>query len=117
MLGGRGEHPLEQLAIARLELVLLAQPLTRGADALGEPVADALELGEVGDVRERRRGGYPRIELDPLEGLCAEVGQLVFEPADLTPQLGARGALIAPRVQRGQGFSIEQIRHRNRDRV
>lgn len=117
MLGGRGEHPLEQLAIARLQLVLLAQRLAGGADALGERIADALELGEAGDMRDGVRDSYPGVELDPLKGLDTKTRQLVFEAADLAAQLDAREALIAPRVQRPQGFSIEQIRHRNRDRV
>lgn len=117
VLGGRGEHPLEQLAVARLQLVLLAQCPTRNADALGERVTDPLQLREAGDVRLRAPDRYAGIQLEPLKGLAAEVGKLAFETTDLTAQLRAREALVAPRVQRLQGLSIEQIRHRNRDRV
>ncbi len=43
----RGEHPVEQLAVARLQLGALSQCRARVLDPGGEGVADGLELAEV----------------------------------------------------------------------
>lgn len=94
-----------------LELVLLLQRLASGTDPFGERVADALELGKIGDARDCMSGRDPGVERNSLKGLSREARELVFEAADLSPQLNAREALIAPRPQCRQGFSIEQIWH------
>jgi hypothetical protein len=49
VLGRSREHSLEQLAVAGLQFVLLAQGLARNGDSLGEGVANLLQLLEPGD--------------------------------------------------------------------
>jgi GAF domain-containing protein len=70
------------------------------AGALGERVAQALELAEVEQARGRA-GCDDRVEDgDTPEAVEGEVGELELEAADLAAQLGAREALVAVDAKR-----------------
>jgi hypothetical protein len=112
VLGRRGEHLLQQLAVAGLDHGALAQGDVGGGDPLGERVTDLLQLLEPGDPRLGETSRHGRIELEPGKGLSRETTQLVFEPADLTAQLDPCEALVAPHPERAERLSFEQIRHR-----
>ncbi len=117
VLGGGGEHTLEQLAVARLQLGPAAQRPPRLRGPRGERVAHPLELGEAGDPRPRRRRGDGDIDLEPREGLGPQPRQLPLQPPDLAPQLGAGEPLVAPDLKPAEPVSFEQIRHLNPARV
>ncbi len=103
----RRQHPLEQLAVAGLQLVLLEQGATRLSYAIGECVADPLELLEPGHPRLGEAGLDRGIERKTREGLSAEAGELVLEATDLAAQLRAREALVASHSKRRERVSIE----------
>jgi hypothetical protein len=107
VLGGRGQHFLEQVAVASLELVLLAKRDARFGDSSRQGVAHPLELFQPRDARlvERRRD--PRVEGQAGEGLRAQGRELVLEAGDLTTQLDACEALVASHSKRGECVSIE----------
>ncbi len=108
----RREHLLEQIAIARLQLVLATQGATRLGDAVGEGVADALQVLQPRHSRRVRGGGHLGVDGDAREGLRREAPELVLEAADLAPQLGAGEALVAPHPKHRERVSIEQFRHK-----
>ena len=112
VLGRRRQHVLEQLAVAGLQLVLLAQGVASGGDPIRQGVANLLELLEPGDTGHGKAGGDPGVELKARKGLSTEASQLVLEAADLAAQLSAREALVASHSKRGKCVSIEQIRHK-----
>jgi hypothetical protein len=112
VLGGGGEHLLEQLAVAGLDDRALAQRDVRGRDPLGKRVAHLLQLLEPGDSRLGEAGRDAGVQLQPGKRLGAQPAQLVFEPADLTAQLSPCEALVAPHSERAKRLSFEQIRHR-----
>jgi hypothetical protein len=112
VLGGRGQHPPQQLTIARLDLGLPGERGPGGGDPRRERVAHLLQLPEAGDPRLPEARGNPGVEREPGEGLGREARELVLEAADLAAQLGAREALVAPYSKRAERVSIEQIRHR-----
>jgi len=114
VLGRRRQHVLEQLAVAGLQLILLAQGLTSDGDPLSQGIANLLKLLEPGDARHGEAGRDLGVEREAGEGLSAEAGQLVLEAADLTAQLSAREALVASHSKRLECVSIEQIRHKTR---
>jgi len=115
VIGRSGQHPLEQLAVAGLQLGLRVQRPARLGDALGERVAHALELGEVGDTGGAPRSRYGGIDREARKGLRREGHQLLLDAPDLAAQLGPRKALVAPNSKRGKRVSFEQIRHKTRD--
>lgn len=51
VLGGGVEHPLQQLAVACLELRLLPQPPPDRADPAGQRVTDRLQVAETERTR------------------------------------------------------------------
>lgn len=112
-----GQHPLEQLPVARLQLVLTAQGTTRRGDPIGEGVADTLQILQAGDPRHAGAGGDVGVEGEAREGLGGEAGQLVLEATDLTPQLDPGEALVTPHPKHRERVSIEQFRHKTQDRV
>ncbi len=107
VLGGRGQHFLEQLAIAGLQFIPLDQGATRLGNAIGEGVANSLELLEPGYARLGKAGRNRRIERQAGKGLGAEAGELVLEAADLAPQLDACEALVTSHSKRRERVSIE----------
>jgi hypothetical protein len=117
VLGRLGQHLLEQLAIARLQFVLLVQGAPRDGDPIGKGVADPLQVLQVGDPRHVRAGRHLDVEDDAGKGLGREAGQLVLEAADLAPQLDAREALVAPHSKHRECVSIEQFWHKPKSSV
>lgn len=114
VLGRRREHPLEQLAVAGLQLGPFAQLDPRLGDPVGERVADRLQLAEAEHPRLGREGRRPGVEADAGKGVGEERAELGFQAADLPPQLGAGKPLVAADAQRGSSISVEQIRHTRR---
>jgi hypothetical protein len=112
VLGRRRQHPLQQLAVAGLQFVLLAQGLARNGDPLGEGIAHLLQLLEPGDPGHGEAGWDLGIEGEARKCLGAKTGQLMLEATDLTTQLSAREALVASHSKRRECVSIEQIRHK-----
>ena len=85
---GLGDHALEQLAVALLDVAAIGQPAPHLLDASRERVAGSLELGDAEDPRSAGRGN--RIgDAAPWEGRGEELGQLTLEPGDLGPQIAA----------------------------
>ena len=119
VLGGRGEHGLDQLAVGLLEGVALGERSARLGDAGRERVADALESAEV-EYPRRSGGTDPVGHVHTAEALADQPGELGLEPADLAPQLDPGTQLIGGRgsytdVSDGVPIdlsSVEQIRHR-----
>lgn len=110
-LRGSGEHALEQLAVALLQVVLLAQGSAGVLDASRERVAHRLQLAEVERPTAGGEGGDAGVDLDPRERLGGQRDQAVLQPADLAPQLGARKALVAADLRRGAALSGQKLRH------
>jgi len=90
----RRHHLAQPLAVGGLEPVLLGQGQPRIGDAVGELVAQPLQLPEVEQPRCGRDRGDAVTDLDPAEALGEESGQPLLEGADLAPQLTPRGTLV-----------------------
>ena len=96
MLGRCLDHSTQQLAVARLELILPAQRDPRLGDAVGERVANALELVEAGQARTAPgHRGNVSVDLDPRKGLRDEASEPALQAPDLPAQLGTSEALVA----------------------
>jgi hypothetical protein len=108
----RVQHPTQQLAIVRLQLLALAQRLSRSGDPLGERVSHPLQLIEAGDARLTKATRHTGIEVNPGECLDAETRELVLQASDLTAQIGTGEALVASHMKRSKHLSIEQIHHK-----
>jgi hypothetical protein len=92
---GRGiQHPAKQLAVLSLQLGLLAEGLPGAGDPFRQRVAHPLQLPQARDPRLAVRGD--------------DTG---LEASDLTAQLGASEALVAPHSKRIGCVSFEQIQH------
>lgn len=111
------EHPLQQLAVAGLDLGPLSQRQAGLGDARREGVAHPLQATEVEGPRRRGDGPHVRGDLHPAEGLAEEAGELTLEPADLASQLSPREAFVRPGAKVNEGVSFEQIQHRTRPGV
>jgi len=114
VIGGRGQHAPQQLAVLRLQRRLPLQSLASVGDTCRQRVAHPLQLLEAGDARLAEGGRRGGVDADSWKGLREQMGQLYLEAADLTAQLGAGEALVAPRPQR---VSFEQNRHQDPPRV
>ncbi len=89
------EHPLQQLAIAGLELDLLLQLSPCDADTRRQGVADSLQIAQTECARlfgDRRNTG---VESQTGKGIGDKRAELRFEAADLTPQLRPGEPLVA----------------------
>jgi hypothetical protein len=106
-----GKHPLQQLAVAGLELGAVLQGPAGVLDPIRESVANRLQLTEVERPRVARNGGHLGGEFEARECLGDQRGELPLEAADLAPQLGAGETLVAANSQRASRVSFEQIRH------
>lgn len=95
VLGRRRQHLPQQLAVALLQLVALAQCDASLRDPLGKGVSHALQLAEIGDSRRSRQGRNPGVYRESWKCLAREARQLPLEAPDLAPQLGAREPLVA----------------------
>jgi hypothetical protein len=103
----RRQHFLEQFAIARLQFVLPDQGAPGLGYAVGECVANPLELLEACNPRFGKARRDCCIERETREGLGTKAGELVLEATDLAAQLRARKALIASHSKRRERVSIE----------
>jgi hypothetical protein len=112
VLGRGGEHPLERLTVAGLELGALGESVAGTGDPRGKRIAHPLQLLEVGDSRLAKLRANSGVDAKPGEPLDAEAGELVLEAPDLAAQLSACEALVASHLMRGEHVPIEQIRHR-----
>lgn len=114
VIGGRGQHPAQQLAVAGLQFALFLEGDAGDGDPLSEGVAHLLQLVEAGDARLGEMTGDGGVDRKAGKRLDGEAGELVLEPSDLAPQLSAREALVASDSKRREHVSIEQIRHKDR---
>ena len=105
------QHPLEQLTVAGLQFLALAQGSGPGRDSRGERVPDLLQRAEVQRARRDRRGRDRGVEPEARKGLGDQRRELALEPADLAAQLGAREPLVATEAELSAGVSLKQIRH------
>jgi hypothetical protein len=106
------EHLLQQLAVGSLDLGPPAELDASAGDAVGELVAQLLELAEVEQARGRMARRKPVLDFDPAEGLADEAPQLALQAADLTPQLAASESLVTPDGEGIASLSRHQILHR-----
>lgn len=95
VIGGGSHHPLEQLAVARLEIVLLPQGRTRIRNPIRKRIADPLEFLQPGDARLAAGGSDTGIDVDPGKGFGMKARKLLLEATYLAAQLGARETLVA----------------------
>ncbi|HKI67631.1 MAG TPA: hypothetical protein VJ989_10245 [Solirubrobacterales bacterium] len=100
VLGRRVEHPLEQLAVAGLELRPFAQLDPGAGDPIGERVPNRLQLAEPQHPRLAGAGSYRGIDLDPRKRLGEKRPELRFQAPDLPPQLHSRQPLVATDANR-----------------
>lgn len=98
VLGG-GEHSLDELVAFVLGPPALHQGLPRLRHAIGEPIADRLELAEVEHPRHRGDGIDAMRHLRVAESLADETGELRLESSDLPAQLQPRLPLVDPDTQ------------------
>jgi len=110
VLGG-GEHLPDELVVLVLDPLPLHQRLPRLGSAVGEAVADRLQLAEVEHPRRGGDGLDAVRDLGVAEALADEAGQLRLEPADLATQLQPRVALVDGDVQPVESPSFQQSRH------
>lgn len=103
----RRQHPLEQLAVAGLQLVLLDQGASGLGYAIGERIANPLELLKPSHPRLGKAGRDRGIERETRKSLGTEAGKLMLKAANLASQLRAREALIASHLKRRERLSIE----------
>ncbi len=111
VLGRRVEHPLEQLAIASLELLALGQRSSGPGNSLGQRIAHPLELVQPGYPRLGEAAWNLGIDLESRKRLGPQPCQLVLKPADLTPKLGTRKPLIASNSKRSERLVFKHLRH------
>lgn len=106
---GIGCDLLEERAVGLLDDRVVVQARPHLLDPGGEPVAHLLELVD----REHPRATQARdLEVNalPREGRPEQAGERELQGRDLTPQIGARGALV---VLDQDG--VEALRWRRRD--
>jgi hypothetical protein len=116
VVGRGGEHLAEQLAVALLEVAALGQGPTGLGDAVGQLVADPLQLAEVENPGGAGGRGDRGVELDPAEGLGKQARELVLEPPDLAAQL-ATGKRLVGLDDPGEAASLGKFPHRSSWRV
>lgn len=83
VLSGRGKHPLQQLAVAGLELGALLQLAPRRANPHCQRVANRLQIAQAECPRLRRYRGDSGVDLKAREGVGEERAELRFQPPDL----------------------------------
>ncbi len=112
MLGWSGQHLLQQLTVAGLELGPILQLAARDADLGRERVADLLEVAETKRPRLARDSPDRGVDLNAGKGVGEERAELSLETADLTAQLSSGESLVAIYAKRrSASVSVEQIRH------
>jgi hypothetical protein len=111
VVGGRCEHPLEQLAVGRLDLRSLCEGFAGAGDPPRQSIAHLLQLAEADQAWLARRSRGRRVDREARESLRREPRQLSLEAADLAPQLNTGKALVALYTSAGKGVSVEQLLH------
>jgi hypothetical protein len=111
VLGRSGQHPLQQLTIARLELGPILELTAGDADPGRERVADRLQLAQAERPRLICESTDSGVDREARKGLGDQGAKLRFEAADLTPQLDPGEPLVAIYAKRSAPVSVEQIRH------
>jgi hypothetical protein len=88
------QHPLQSEPLLRLLVGALRDPHPGAVHALGELVANCLELSQ---VEQPGLGGHGNGLREPAhrKGGHERVGQLALQPRDLSTQRPASGALVA----------------------
>lgn len=114
VLGGSVEHPLEQLAIAGLQITALGQGGASPGDPLRQRIPHPLELFQSSHPRRGEATGDLRVNAEPRKSLSAQTRQLMLQPPDLTSKLRARKPLAASNPKRGERLVFKQVRHRTR---
>jgi hypothetical protein len=108
----RLDHLAQQLAGSGLGGGLLGKGGAGLAGALGQLVAQLLELAEVEQARRRCGGGDCVGDGDAAEAVIGEARELELETADLAAQLGAGEALVAADAKRRpDGLSCQHSGH------
>ena len=79
--------------------------------AVGELVADPLEVTQAQGPGCGSGHAHAGVDLDPREALGEKPGELMLEAPDLAAQLGSRKSLVAIDAERKGCVSDEQIRH------
>jgi hypothetical protein len=106
-----GDHLPHQRSVLVLHLLALHQGAPCLGGAVGELVADRLQLTEV----EHPRGGGNRFETvghpGVTEGLAEERTELRLQARDLAAQLEPRLALVASDPEPGELLAFQQSRH------
>jgi hypothetical protein len=109
------EHFPQQLAVGGLHLLALDHGAAGLADALGETVANRLQLAEVEHPRGARDSLDAMRDGGVAEGLADDRGKLRLEAADLAAQLEPRFTLVDPDPEPGELLSelhsIQQSGH------
>lgn len=107
----RLDHPLEQLTIASLQLILLAQPQARLADPRRQRIPNGLQLAQAQRPWLTRGGGDSGVEAQPRERLGDQRAELSFQPPNLPPQLNPRQLLVPTEAKLAVNPSFEQVGH------
>lgn len=110
-VGRRSEHRPQALAVRVLLAGAFAQGQPRRGDPAGEGVALTLEIAEPEDPGLDAERADAMLDRNPAKGLAEQPGQLTLEPADLSAQLGAGGALVDADVEPLEALPFEQILH------
>jgi hypothetical protein len=110
VLGG-GEHLLNELVVLVLDPLPLDQGLARFRHAIGEAVADRLQLTEIEHPRRGGDGLDAMGNLRVAKSLADEAGELRLEPGDLPAQLQPRLALVDRNAQPVEFPLSQQSRH------
>lgn len=95
-----GEHLLEQLAVAGLQLGSLPQPQLGLADSRRQGVADSLQVAKTEGPRLAGDSGDASVKLSAWEGVRDQRAELCFEAADLAAQLRPGEPLVAAYAKR-----------------
>jgi hypothetical protein len=108
------EHFAQQLTVAGLQLSAVGQRRASFGDALGEPVANGLQLAQIEHPRCGRNSLDLMRDLRVAERLTKEAGQLRLESRDLAAQLEPRLALIDFNPKPSEIFSFKQNGHQGK---
>ncbi len=112
LVGGRvGDHVLDQLAVLLLDVGAVTELGARRREAVGDRVADLLELGDAEHTRPAG-GGYAPLDPDPRERGPEQPAELGLHAPDLAAQVGARAALLSlgeGRLERRQSIEPESL--------
>jgi hypothetical protein len=104
-----GDHLLDQLAVALLDVGAAVQLAAGLREPVGHRIADHLELFDIQDPRTAADPGSCDSPLDPgaREGGAEQSAEFALHPGDLAPQVGAGAPLLGlgdARLERRQNL-------------